>query len=60
VTSVRSRRGRRVHSVAIGIRRDLDPASIPTVTCGRPLKNPVVVDEPIDCVACLEIATNAN
>jgi len=60
VTPVRSRRGRLVHAVEIGIRRDLPPESIPTLVCGKRLKGCVIVDEYIDCPHCCEILFNQN
>lgn len=43
-----------------GIRRDLDPLEIPNLICGRRLRAPLVVDEDIDCPACLDILFNGN
>lgn len=61
MTPVRARRGRRVHAwTQHGERRDLDPDHIPNLVCGRRLKAPLIVDEPIDCEACIDILFNGN
>lgn len=60
MTPVRSRRGRLVHAVATGLRRDLAPDEIPTLVCGKRIKGAVVVDEHIDCPACVEILFTGN
>jgi hypothetical protein len=60
MTPVRSRRGKIVHLVATGIRRDLAPEQIPAVVCGKRLKSAVVTDDDVTCDACLDIAFNQN
>lgn len=61
MTPVRGKRGRLVHAAnAIGIRRDLAPEDIPNLLCARRLHAPIIVDEEIDCPACLDIIERAN
>lgn len=61
MTPVRGKRGRLVHAMMIGIRRDLDPAEIPNLVCGKRLRGAIVVsDEEISCPACLDICVNGN
>lgn len=61
MTRVRGRRGRLVHAVSYGIRRDLAPEEIPTLVCGRRLRAAViVVDEYVTCPVCEEILSNGN
>jgi hypothetical protein len=60
VTPVRGKRGSLVHAVTTGMRRDLAPEDVPILLCGRRLRGPIVVDEEIDCPACLDIIERAN
>lgn len=58
---VRSRRGTLIHAVSHGMRRDLaHEDAAPNPLCMRRLKAPIVVDEEIDCPACLDIIERAN
>lgn len=60
MTPVRARRGKVVHAVAIGIRRDLAPDEIPNLVCGKRLKSAVITDEHVNCEACVDILFNNN
>jgi len=60
MTPVRSKRGKLVHAVAHGIRRDLAPDDVPTLVCGKKLKGCRVTDEHVTCPACVEILFNNN
>lgn len=61
MTAVRSRRGRVVHAWApAGSRRDLAPEDIPNITCGRKISGAFITDEPITCLACIEIESVGN
>lgn len=60
MTPVRARRGRRIHAVDIGMRRDLAPEDIPALCCGRRLRTPIIVDEEITCPICIDIMENGN
>jgi hypothetical protein len=60
MTPVRGRRGRVVHWMA-NLRRDLTPEDSARKTlCARTLRGPIVVDEEIDCPACVDIIERAN
>jgi hypothetical protein len=60
VTPVRGRRGKLVHCITHGVRRDLAPECIPNILCGVQLRGPLIVDEEIDCRACLDILERGN
>ncbi len=60
MTPVRGRRGKLVHCVTHGVHRDLAPEDVPNLLCGRSIKAPLIVDEEIDCPACLDIIERAN
>ena len=60
MTYVRGRRGRLVHIVTHGIRRDLAPDEIPTIVCGRKLRGAIIVDDGPLCEACAEVEANGN
>lgn len=61
MTPVRGKRGRLVHAwTPHGARRDLAPEQIPDVICGRRLAGARVVDENIDCPACLDVLFTGN
>jgi hypothetical protein len=61
VTPVRGKRGVLVHAwQPLGKRRDLSPDQIPSIVCGRKLRGAVVVDEHVDCPACVHILFLGN
>jgi len=60
MTPVRGKRGRLVHAMAFGVRRDLAPEDIRPILCGKKLRGAIVVDEDIDCDACLSILFEGN
>ena len=61
MTPVRSRRGKLVHAMETGIRRDLAPDEIPALVCGKRLKSAVVAtDEYVTCPVCVEILFQGN
>lgn len=61
MTAVRGKRGRLVHAwMPHGKRRDLCPDEIPSLICGRRMKGVIVVDEHVDCPACVSILFEGN
>lgn len=61
MTRVRGKRGKLVHGwTSHGARRDLAPEEIPSLICGRRLRGAVIVDEEINCEACISIIAYGN
>lgn len=61
MTPVRGKRGKLVHAMTIGIRRDLAPDEIPSLVCGKKLRGAVIAeDEYVTCPHCVEILFQGN
>ena len=61
MTPVKGKRGKLVHAMAYGIRRDLAPEDITTLVCGRKMKGAVIAyDEYVTCPTCVLILFEGN